>query len=344
MPVRNALPYLDQAIESVLNQSHGDFEFIIGDDCSTDGSRDQLRRWAQRDDRIRLMESDVPLGPVRSSNWVARAATGLLVARMDADDLSRFDRLERQVQVLVEYPDAVLVGSLSDSIDRHGRMSRPIDRSRLLDGSNVPVLHSSIMYRQDAFLRAGGYREGCDFFEDADLYFRLCREGKMLVVPEPLTRVRFSERSGRLNGDRLQVEEAIARSFALCDQFRRLGYTSGWMEAETSGRVPSRLRLQTFRAIGSLRLWSGDRPAVFWRMLRRAHLRFDKETAVTLIWALWGSINASSLRMALRFRIRHRDRRAAARIRDGEVYQWWCSDGSAAPSPHRLLNAGADDR
>jgi glycosyltransferase involved in cell wall biosynthesis len=344
MPVRNALPYLDQAIASIIAQTHGDFEFVIGDDCSTDGTRERLREWARRDARIRLMESDVPLGPVGSSNWVAMAATCPLVARMDADDVSRSNRLERQIAVLQACPDAVLVGSLGEAIDRNGRLTRPIDRSRLLDGGRIPVHHSSILYRHEAFVRAGAYREGCDFFEDTDLYFRMGAEGALLVVPESLNRVRFSEAGGRLSGDQAKVEDAIDRSFALKRRSRLIGYKQARMELEGNPARPHRLAPQTFWAIGSLRLWSGHCPAVLWRTLRRARLRFDRATAATLVWALWGAVNAASLRAALRFRIRQRDRAAAALIGDGQVYQWWCNDGAPAPAPRRRQAEGAEHR
>ena len=88
MPVRNALPFLDAAISSILEQSFADFELIIGDDGSTDGSSDRLRAWSARDPRIRLLHRSESGGPVGSSNWVANAARTPIVARMDADDIA----------------------------------------------------------------------------------------------------------------------------------------------------------------------------------------------------------------------------------------------------------------
>src|SRR3954447_21307048 len=74
MPVHNALPYLDAAIESILGQTHSDFEFVILNDGSTDGSPERLRHWASRDARIRLIDGKGPLGPALSSQRVATAA------------------------------------------------------------------------------------------------------------------------------------------------------------------------------------------------------------------------------------------------------------------------------
>src|SRR5258708_11231113 len=88
MPVHNVLPYLDAAVASILRQTFEDFEFVILDDASTDGSTGRLRQWASRDARIRLLEAKRNLGPARSSDRVARAASAPIVARMDADDIS----------------------------------------------------------------------------------------------------------------------------------------------------------------------------------------------------------------------------------------------------------------
>ena len=74
MPVHNGLPHLDEAIESILVQTFDDFEFVIVDDASTDGSRERLRDWARRDGRIRLIELDDKLGPAMSSDRAASEA------------------------------------------------------------------------------------------------------------------------------------------------------------------------------------------------------------------------------------------------------------------------------
>src|SRR4051794_17741690 len=114
MPVHNALPHLDEAIESILRQTVTDFEFVILDDASTDGSTDRLREWALRDSRIRLIEVEKNLGPAMSSERVAREARASIVARMDADDISCPTRLEEQLKALETYPDAGVVGGLWD--------------------------------------------------------------------------------------------------------------------------------------------------------------------------------------------------------------------------------------
>src|SRR5215475_7954931 len=93
MPVYNALSFLDDSISSILGQTLGDFEFVILDDASTDGSTERLREWAARDRRIQIYESKQRLGLSACSNAVVREARASIVARMDADATAHPDRL-----------------------------------------------------------------------------------------------------------------------------------------------------------------------------------------------------------------------------------------------------------
>src|SRR6476660_134203 len=128
MPVYNAVPFLDDSISSILEQSFRDFEFVILDDLSTDGSLARLREWAARDERIRVHESDKRLGLSGSSNAVVAQARAAVVARMDADDSAHPRRRERQWRVIQSSPDVAVVGSLCNGIDSRGREVRPRDR------------------------------------------------------------------------------------------------------------------------------------------------------------------------------------------------------------------------
>lgn len=115
MPVYNAMPYLDIAVESILGQTYQSFEFVILDDASTDGSTQRLREWAKRDPRIRMLEEKVNLGPALSSQRVAKAAQAPIVARMDADDVSYPRRLEDQLDVLDRFPGLASSGASTTS-------------------------------------------------------------------------------------------------------------------------------------------------------------------------------------------------------------------------------------
>jgi glycosyltransferase involved in cell wall biosynthesis len=311
MPVRDLAGYLDAAIASILGQTFADFEFLIRDDGSTDGTRAILRQWAARDPRIRLFESDTSLGPAESSNFVVRHATGELVARMDGDDIAHPDRLLRQVEALDGHSEACLVGSLFEGIDEQGRRVRPRDRSRLAASTPfAPFPHGSIMFRRDAFDDVGGYRADADFWEDLDLYRRLARVGELIVLPAALYRHRSSRLSTRLTSPRPDVEASIDRMYR------------GLAGQSLEPRRGRRLMPDVWLSLGSTLLWAGRRPGVLLPLLRRGALGFDRRSLTILAWAFWAEVSPHSLRYCLRLATERRDRRMKGRFDDDAVYRW----------------------
>jgi GT2 family glycosyltransferase len=328
MPVRNALPYLDEAIRSILGQSHGDFEFVIGDDASDDGSTEALRGWAARDGRIRLFERRDRLGRAASSNWVVGQASGQLIARMDADDIAHPDRLSRQLAALAARPDAALVGSPPVGIDGTGRLVRAQVRWTIGDGGfSAPFAHGSILFRRAAFDKAGGYRLQCAYWEDIDLYLRLARFGAILVLPDPLYFYRFADTSTRLTSNPEEVERAVALMLRCRARYLRGEDYRGLLDA--AGPPPAgRIDPLVFLSIAGGRIWTGASPAMAGRMLRRAAFPASREAALAWLIMLWGSLSPRSLRALMRRRLDARNRRAAGRFVDGSVYEW-----RAAPAP-----------
>lgn len=339
MPVHNALPFLSASIGSMLDQSHGDFEFVIRDDGSTDGSREELRRWAKRDGRIRLFESDEKLGPAGSADWIVRQARCSLVARMDADDISHPDRLRRQLEVLVRNPDVVMVGCLFEGIDAAGRVVRVRDRSPLgSPGLAAPFPHGSIMFRRESFELAGGYRRECEFWEDLDLYFRVAAFGRVVVLPEPLYRFRFSSTSTRLTSRQEKVEHAVDLMFECIEAVAAAGDYEQVLASPPP--IPRKVRPQAFVSFGSIRLWSGRSPGTLVRMLRRARLAADLASIKIVIWSLWATANPQSLRFALNLVLRLRDRQAGRHFPEGRFYDW----GFSAERGRHLPLAGPISR
>jgi len=323
MPVRNAMPYLDDSIQSIVDQTYGDFELVIRDDVSDDGSTEALRRWSARDPRIRLYEGREVLGPAGNSNWVVAQARGELVARMDADDISHPDRLRRQLNVLARHPDVVLVGSLCDCIDTRSRKVRGRDRWRLAHLSWIaPFPHGSVMFRREVFERIGGYREACDYWEDNDLFLRFAEAGRVVVLPDRLYRYRYSVSSTRTLTSQARMEDALERMLH-CQSAHEQGRS--YEELVGSPLPPlarGRLSPVVFRAIGSSRLWAGRSPGVLMRLLRRGDLRLNRESATTLAWAVLATVSPRLLRRALAVRAWLRDRRVSGRFPDGTVCEW----------------------
>jgi glycosyltransferase involved in cell wall biosynthesis len=321
MPVHNALPHLDAAVRSILDQTHANFEFVIFDDASTDGSAKRLREWAARDSRIRLLEGQENLGPVGSSSLVVERAKAPLIARMDADDVCDPDRLRQQVQVLGDHPDAGVVASLFGVIDERGRALRGPEVWRLARKSPfVPFAHGSIMFRRSVFNQVGGYREQCEYWEDQDLIVRMASVSDVLIIPEALYQVRQWTKNTRVASDRERVENAVDlmyRSIARLEQNRSYDDL-----LQGSPQPSARIDPRVFISGGSLVLWAGGRPRLFTRLLRRGRLRFDVGTFNALVWTIWASISPGSLRAFLSMLLRTRNLLATPAVSHSAPLRW----------------------
>jgi glycosyltransferase involved in cell wall biosynthesis len=319
MPVYNVAPFIDAAIASILHQSHRNFEFLIRDDGSTDGTGELLDRWARRDSRIRVFRDGRQLGPAASSNWIVEQARHELVARMDGDDISHPERLRRQVEVLRSRADVSLVGTLFRTIDVDGGVIRGRDRSRLSEPSSLaPFAHGSIMYRRSAFVLAGGYRPACDFWEDQDFFLRISKCGRILVLPEPLFDYRFNFTSTRLVSDRERVERSVDLGLRCLDAFAETGDYENLLSEGPHHPVEPR----AIMSIAHLELWAYRRPAVLARLFTRSRLDVSLTTVAVLLWAVWAWLNPPSLRLASRAWGWLRDARAGRQVRDGQIYEW----------------------
>ena len=329
MPVHNALPHLDAAVQSILGQSHRGFEFIIYDDGSTDGSTERLRDWAGRDSRIKLFEGEHNLGPALSSNWVVDKATAPIVARMDADDISHPDRIARELELLRARPEVGLVGTLCEIIDANGRKLRDPELWRVARKSLfAPFPHGSIMFRRALFDRVGGYRRQCEYWEDQDLVFRMAAQTSILVIPLPLYRHRQSTVSTRIASDQGRVERAVDRMYRSMD---RLGEHRSYDDLLHGVEpVARKLDPRVFISLGSLVLWSGGKPKLLGRLLRRGRLGLNFRTAAAIGWSAWAAVNPDSLRLFLRLIVRMRNLSSAVAVASADPVRWQLPDGYTA--------------
>jgi glycosyltransferase involved in cell wall biosynthesis len=225
MPVYNAMPYLAEAVESILAQTYGDFEFIIIDDGSTDGSGEQLAAYAARDERIRLTRRE-NWGITKTRNQALGQAVGEFFAVMDADDVALPDRLARQVAYFDAHPECVALGCRVLLIDADGapirEMSEMTSHAEIdaehLAGRGGAITHPAAMMRRDALVGVGGYREAFQTAEDLDVFLRLAECGKLANLPEVLLHYRqhagstCHTRQARVRADnRAVVNEARTR-------------------------------------------------------------------------------------------------------------------------------------
>jgi glycosyltransferase involved in cell wall biosynthesis len=191
MPVYNGLAYLRQAIESVLDQTLTDFEFLIIDDASTDESAACIQSY--RDPRIRLVCNAQNLGQARSLNKGLELAHGAYIARLDQDDACLPERLLKQAAFLDQRPDVAVMCTWEYTIDSHGHKVRAW-RGQLKDYGEFlgtllvgkcPIWHPSIMFRRRIVLDLGGYDPAYTPADDFDLWTRFAMARyNAAVVPE----------------------------------------------------------------------------------------------------------------------------------------------------------------
>jgi GT2 family glycosyltransferase len=221
MTVYNTERYVAEAVESVLAQTFRDFEFVIVDDGSTDGSTTILNDYAKRDARIRLT-SRPNTGIVAAANEGIGVARGKYLARMDSDDVCVPHRFETQVRYLDEHPECVLVGSRVTVVDPYGSpvfdsgqklTHEEIDAELLTSGGGWAVVQPSAMMRTDAVRKVGGYRGRHNVSEDQDLFLRLAEVGRVANLPERLLRYRRHYKSVMHTQwrQRQEVKERIVR-------------------------------------------------------------------------------------------------------------------------------------
>ena len=184
MPLYNGERFLSEAIVSILEQTFTDFELLIVDDGSSDGSAEIVRSFCARDKRIRVFFLGKNVGISAAMNRGLREARAPLVARADSDDICVPSRFAAQVSYMDKHADIYVLGCRSINIDEHGnrikdkmydiafaRGQRKI--IELMGRGIYPFLHPTLMYRTATVLALGGYREVFPIGEDLDLYERM---------------------------------------------------------------------------------------------------------------------------------------------------------------------------
>lgn len=198
MSVYNGERFLAEAVESVLSQSFGDFEFLIVDDGSRDATPDIIRGYAARDKRIRPIIRE-NRGLIASLNQLLEAARAPIIARMDADDICRPSRFEKQYAFLTDNPDYGVVGTWTEDIDETGGpyslsgKDHPTSHEEFLSAieTGSPLIcHPAAMFRRDIVRSVGDYHAAFRHCEDYDLWLRLASVTRLASIPERLMRYR----------------------------------------------------------------------------------------------------------------------------------------------------------
>ncbi len=239
----------EKSIESILNQTYTDFEFIICNDGSTDETASRLKEYAERDPRVRIIENSENLGLAASLNRCIEAAEGEFIARHDCDDLAAPDRLEKQVKYLDEHPDISIVGTFAYLFDENGvwgesRFPVDIEKKSFLFCS--PHQHGSVVFRREALRRAGGYRVSKETrrTEDYDLFMTMHTFAKSANIPEFLYYFCEDKKTLRRRKYRYRIDEAKVRYKG----FKKLGLLPKGIPYVIKplivGLIPSRLLIR----------------------------------------------------------------------------------------------------
>lgn len=198
MAVYNGLPYLEEAVASILNQSYKNFEFIIVDDASKDSSWKYLK--SIDDKRMILILNRKNIGLAGSLNIAIKKSTGIYVARMDADDISHTNRLEEQIKYLLNNSNVDICGTWADLIDEKGKIigekKYPISNNDIK--SNLawyqPIIHPSWLVKKSLYDQLKGYSLNYDMAEDYDFLMRARKTSRMVNIPKKLFKWRLWEK------------------------------------------------------------------------------------------------------------------------------------------------------
>lgn len=240
IPVYNRARYLPVAVNSILAQTFTDFELLLIDDGSSDGSLELMQRYAAADPRIRVLTNGRNLGIPGTRNRGLQAARGEYIALLDSDDYAYPSRLAAQVRFLDRHPDHVQVGSWGSFMDADGRLLRRLRRQPTAAAEVDAELlfrcclsNRSIMART-AVLRTHGYREDFPRCQDYELHARLAVHHRMANLPAVLVcgrqhPGRYTAQTAELGRER---KMAISRV-----QLERLGLAPSRRDLENHHRL-----------------------------------------------------------------------------------------------------------
>lgn len=192
MSTYNRAKLLPRSIESILNQTYGDFEFIIINDGSTDDTGEILKEYARKDDRVKIITNPMNRGLIYSLDKGLNAARGQYIARMDDDDISLPDRFKRQIHYMENHPKITVLGTRA-YVEKEGGFIKSwgyeeADKNKILMFFEVPVFHPSVMMRA-SFLKNHHIRYQSKYLsaEDTYLWYQIAMAGGRITnLKEPL--------------------------------------------------------------------------------------------------------------------------------------------------------------
>jgi glycosyltransferase involved in cell wall biosynthesis len=229
MPVYNGERFVSEAINSILEQTYPWFEFLIINDGSTDSTASILDAFADRDSRIRVIHQSNIDQPATLNRGLHEASHDW-VAIIDHDDISRPQRLERQVLAIQQSPEVRAVGTFGYEITSDGTFLGEMAfgptnvreyAARRSRNEWMSFIHASVVMHRPTVLALGGYREAFGSAADSDLWSRVADENPIIVVPEYLVDYRVHLNS--MSFKRFFEQQRTVRWIHACQAARRIG-------------------------------------------------------------------------------------------------------------------------
>ena len=224
--VYNGMPYLREAIESILNQTYSNFEYLIIDDASTDIEVVKLIE-SYTDSRIRFIKNEKNLGVSKTINKALSMTTTPYVIRLDQDDISLPNRIKEQISYLESNPNISIVCSWEHIIDLNGKKGRDWKNNIKNYGEFIgtvllglcPIWHPSIAFRKDAIIEIGGFNPNYNLAEDYELTTRLAlKRYNADIIPEfHLLQRQHSQSQSKKFADNLNINAKRIHNDAICN-------------------------------------------------------------------------------------------------------------------------------
>jgi len=213
----NDIYTLESAVNSVLAQTYGDFEFVIVNDASTDATQDVLDKFAKKDSRIAVYLNSENIGLTSSLNRGLSHCGCEYVARIDADDLWHKDKLQRQMGYIKEHPECALLGTAYEEIDASGLRIGAATVSLFTDNEQLknamvkfnPFFHSSVIVKRSLLVFLNGYNEAFRYAQDYNLWVRIAENNTVANLPEILAYRRITADNISVKKERLQRVSAL---------------------------------------------------------------------------------------------------------------------------------------
>lgn len=281
--------FLREAIDSILNQTYDDFEFIIVDDASTDDSLSVIEFYT--DDRIKILRNEQNIGLTKSLNRALSVCKGEFVARMDSDDISEPQRIEKQVQFLRSNPDVIVCGTWAKFIGdwqqahtneyiRRTIPERDTFRVYQLFSNNPNIVHPTAMFNRSLMLKYSiHYNEEYIYAQDYRMWISCSRYGECSIVPEVLLRYRVHDRA--ISSSKKEIQEDCCNRI-IQEQLNELHLT-----------LTDETKLYHIRLLSSVRKPYDIRIKKWMKEIIAANKRYkiyNRRVLKRLLWNKWAEI------------------------------------------------------